>query len=404
MERQVAVTGLGIISALGAGKEKFYDGLLKGHSVFSSRTFTDERFVTLPALYGAYLGEFSAADYLGRKGLRNLSRESQLFMSAAVMACDDANCSQQTWERQSIGVCGGSVFSGYGDYAHLFADSLAYGVDSINPAQGPQTGFNAPTSQLAIHLRAEGPNITLTTGIASGLDALACAADFIIAQHASMMLAGGVEAHSFFSAQALISTYGINEKMQPPRPFDINRQGPVFGEAAAVVMLEDYAAAHTRGAPILAKVSGYGRAFHPLPVGLERAAERAIGQALREAHLNVDQIDAIIASSNGDRQFDAIEAMALYKSFGERAPVYAVKGAIGECLGASGTLQVAAALLCINQKTIPKTLGCNQRDPALPALSITTETMSLDARHILVHCIDPGGYATTLILSGPERY
>lgn len=384
------------------GTEKFFAGLTAGESVFSTRKFSDEHSITLPALYAAYLEDFSAADYLGRKGLRNLSRESKLFMSAAMMACEDANLSPQLWERQRVGVCCGSVFSGYDDYVRLFTDGLVYGVDRINPAQGPQTGFNAPASQLAIHVGAEGPNITVTTGIASGLDALAYGSDLIEGQHADILLAGGVEAYSFFSARALVSSYRMSDDSQPPKPFDLKRRGTVYGEAASIIALEGYEHARARGAKVLAEVSGYGRAFNPPQAGLEAAAGRAIREAMTYAGVDASDLDVIVASGSGDRQLDAAEASVLYEIFADRTPVYGLKGSTGECLGASGALQVAAALLCIGKKIIPKTVGYSLRDPTLPPLSITSEARPARVGHVLVHSLDPGGYATALILRAPE--
>jgi 3-oxoacyl-[acyl-carrier-protein] synthase II len=399
MVRQVAITGVGVISSLGTGERDFFRGLIAGSTSFCDQDFTDERFASSLSLHAAYVQEFSAAEHLGRKGLRNLSRESQLFMSAAMLASADAKCLPQSWERPLVGICCGSVFSGYENFVGLFADSLAYGIDRINPAQGPQTGFNAPASQLAIFTGAEGPNVTVTTGIASGLDALIEASDLIISEHADMMLAGGVEAYAFFSAQVLNSLYGPRNSARALRPFDIDRQGTVFGEAGAVLVLEDSARARARGARIRAIVRGYGCAFRPPTAGLALAAAKAIRQALLEAHLEPSEIDLVIASSNGERQLDAAEAMALHGVFGASVPVYAMKGATGECLGGSGGLQAAAALLCIEKKVVPKTIGYCRRDPVLPPLSVTSEISPNAARHIMIHCLDPGGYSTALILS-----
>ncbi len=394
---------MGIISSLGTGKDKFFRSLLGGTPAFCERNFEDEQFASVPGFYAAYLNEFSAADHLGRKGLRNLSRESQVFMSAGMLAIADAQASPQCWERESVGICCGSVFSGYEDFVRLFADSLAHGIDRINPAQGPQTGFNAPASQLAIFAGAEGPNVTVTSGIASGLDALSQASDLLMSEHASMMLAGGVEAYAFFSAHVLGSARAPGENARALRPFDIERQGTVFGEAAAVLVLEELAHARARGAPILAIVSGYGRAFRPPAAGLELAAGKAIRHALEEARLEPSQIDVVCASGNGERQLDAAEAKALFEVFGDSVPVYAVKGVTGECLGASGALQTAAALLCIEKHVVPKTIGYRRRDPALPLLPVTNEITAVKARHVMIDSLDPAGYSTALVLSTAKR-
>jgi 3-oxoacyl-[acyl-carrier-protein] synthase II len=402
---RAVITGMGVMSSPGIGKDVLFDSLTHGRDAFSYRAFDDpERFPTLPKFYVGMVEEFSASSFLGRKGVRALNRESQIFMSAAIMACQDAGLNMQLWDRQSVGVIAATSSAGMNDYAQMFTDAFIYGVDRINPAQGPQTGFNAPASQLAIHVGAEGPNITLTTGSTSGLNAIAQSVEYIHGKRAAIILTGGIETLSFFTAYAIASSGGLHPEPAPPKPFDMERKGPVFAEAGVVLVLEEDERARLRGAQILAEISGTADAFEPVPskARMESASRRAISEALRSASLEPDEIDVIIASANGDPIGDAAEANALAGVFGNCIPVHAIKGVVGECIGASGGLQVAAAIFCISQQMIPPTHGFNTPDPKLPVLNIVRQPLYKKVRRVLVNSLDANGQAASLVLEAPE--
>lgn len=403
MTKKIVITGIGIISPIGLEPEVFFNNLIIQNSAFSARTFVENNLPNIPDFYGSFLKEFSSSNYLEGKGLRTLNYESQLFMSAAVNAFRQANLNRNLL-KERMGVCCASIFAGYNDYAKLFVDGMSEGLNRINPAQGPQTGFNAPASQLAIYLDAQGPNMTITSGLASGLDAVAVAADFIVENRADVILVGGVDCLSYFSAHALLSRYKMECTAQPPKPFDSARQHTVFGEAACTFVIENYNYAVARKAPILAEVCSYGRAYqYPLSSSdLKSVAERAIQQALTESRVSPVEIDAVFASANGNYHLDAAEANALYSVFGNQTPVYSLKGVTGECLGASGAIQAAAAILSMNKRIIPKTFGYDNPDTSLPLISISTETATASLRQVLVNCLDETGYATALILRIPD--
>lgn len=405
MTNRVVITGIGTISSLGIGNKALYTGMVEGRTAFSDRSFNDpERFPLLPRVLIGAIENFSAADFLGRKGIRALNRESRVFMTAAVMACKDAGLDQSSWGRKSVGVFCGSCFAGLQDYVEMFTDGLAHGVDRISPSQGPQTGFNSPPSQLAIYVGAEGPNLTVSNGATSSVDAIAYGSHFIREKRALALLVGGVETLSFFAVYALASTGCLGNELVGPRPFDHDRKGPVYAEAGVVLVLEDYDQAHRRGARVLVEICGAGSAFEPdqSAPALEQASKRAITEALDSADIDPERINVIFASANGHTVGDAAEVHALHHVFGEAVPVYAVKGVTGECLGASGALQVAAASFCMNEHVIPATKGFVTPDPDLPPLHITREYISSNASVALVHSIDTSGHATSLVLRAQQ--
>lgn len=406
MTRRVVITGAGVISCLGIGKEAFYSGLVEGRHAFSLRSFNDpERFLPIAPLYGGFIEDFLTNTYLGNKGVRTLSRESQIFLSAAVIACHDAGLDLKAQDKKSVGIFTGTTSAGLNDYVQMFTDSFIHGVGRINPAQGPQTGFNAPASQLSIYFGIQGPNLTMNTGRASGIDVLSYSADHIRDSRVDVVLAGGIETLSYFAVYAHMSSVGGDCPQEPPRPFDAERKGAVLAEAGVVLIVEDYARANSRGAHILAEILGAGSAFQPdvFGDGLETASRRAILQSLDCAAVDRSEIDVIFASGSGDRICDAAEMKALWSVFGDSVPVYAVKGSVGECLGASGVIQVAAALLSLEEGVIPVTRGYTAPDQNLPSLNITKQLIKANPRRVLVNGLDPGGQAASMVLSVAEQ-
>ena len=251
---------------------------------------------------------------------------------------------------------------------------------------------------------AEGPNLTVSNGATSSVDAIAYGSHFIREKRALALLVGGVETLSFFAVYALASTGCLGNELVGPRPFDHDRKGPVYAEAGVVLVLEDYDQAHRRGARVLVEICGAGSAFEPdqSAPALEQASKRAITEALDSADIDPERINVIFASANGHTVGDAAEVHALHHVFGEAVPVYAVKGVTGECLGASGALQVAAASFCMNEHVIPATKGFVTPDPDLPPLHITREYISSNASVALVHSIDTSGHATSLVLRAQQ--
>lgn len=382
----VAITGVATLSSLG---EDFAGALLKGRTAFSRREIASRAFPGPTSLYAAHLEELPARELLGKKGLRSLSRESTALMCAAVLACRDAGIDPASWSREEVGVFAATVLGGLDDYVTILSDALHEGTDHVNPARGPQTGLNAPASQLAIRLGAEGPNMTFSTGATSGAEAIAHAVESLDLGRGRRVLAGGVDTWSALAARALCG--GVAGPDEPPRPFDRDRTGTVYGEAAVMLVLESGGAG-----PV---VRGAGRGFDPRPGGRADAARRALTGALAEAGLDAGDVDAVVASASGDESLDADEAKALADVIGEDAPVYAPKGSVGECLGASGGLQAAAAALILGSGIVPATPNFSVLDSEGPRIGVATSPVRVDARNVLVHALDAGGQAVALVIA-----
>ncbi|MFI0859356.1 beta-ketoacyl synthase N-terminal-like domain-containing protein [Streptomyces smyrnaeus] len=363
--REVVVTGVGALTSAGVGHEVLRQRAVGG----ASARHEVER--TLPAPPGqpatppvrvAALPPYDPAEHLGKKGIRTLSAESKAFGVAAVHACRHAGL-PVSWEQDpSVGIAAGTTSGGLEDYAALFAARLARGVRGVNPAQGPQTGLNAPASAVSILTGAAGPNLTVSTGRAASLDALAAAARAIDSGAATTMLAGGVQLLGYAELTARRrAAPGPGPGPEPGCGFET-----VAGEAAVVLVLEDAAAARARGARPLARLLGAGSAFGPPAT---RPGQRAAHAALGEAGLA--------------RTTPTAPTTPTVPAY----PVPAVDAAFGDCAGATGAVQAALTVLGLHHRTLPDDT----------ALVLTTNSAD-PAEHA-----GPGSCATALVLgtSGP---
>jgi 3-oxoacyl-(acyl-carrier-protein) synthase len=398
---RVVVTGVGVISAAGVSRTPSLRLLSTASAQFTFRTFrARDGFPELGTVYGAHIGDFPVTEFLGTRGVRTLNRESRILMSAAVLACRDAGLDLEQLSGESVGVAAGTSFSGLNDYMELFIDGLTLGADRVNPSQGPQTGYNAPPSQLSIFLKASGPNLTISSGYASGIDATSYGAHFIRHARTRVVLAGGVETLSYFTIYAERMADDGFGRVRSLRPYDRRRTGTIPGEAAGILVLEDAKSAEGREVSPLAEVVGAGSAFASAKpgAGSEEAARRAIEQALAASKCDPSDIDAVVASGNGSPGLDATEARALYGVFGEGVDVCSVKGAVGESRAASGAVQAAVAALALKEGLLPPTIGFEELDSHLPPLRITKEAVDRPLRRIMVHSLDPAGYAAAIVL------
>ncbi|MGI5347110.1 beta-ketoacyl synthase N-terminal-like domain-containing protein [Streptomyces sp. CA-250714] len=377
----VVVTGIGALTSAGLGHEVLRQRAAEGAPA------RRDAVRTLPAPPGqpqaapvrlAALPPYDPAEHLGRRGLRTLSAESKAFGVAAVNACRHAGL-PGSWEQEpSVGVAAGTTSGGLEDYAALFATRLARGVRGVNPAQGPQTGLNAPASAVSILTGAAGPNLTLSTGRAAALDALAAAARAIASGAATTMLAGGVQ---LFGHAELTARRRAGQELGPggPGAEDGAGFGTVAGEAAVVLVLEDAQVARARGARPLARVLGAGSAFGPAAT---RPGQRAAHAALDEA--------GVAHTAPGAPTPPVF-------------PAPAVDAAFGDCAGATGAVQAALTVLGLHHGAMPDdTALVLTVEPAPtpeptasrePAASPQAPTAPRPATHT-----EPGGYAAALVL------
>lgn len=397
-QKRVMITGLGIISPNGIGKDAFSEAIFQGISGIRPVSLFDTD--GLAAKTSGEIKDFKPEEFLGAKGLRLLDRSTKLVNSAAKLALDDAGLEISDENNQQAGVVIGNTLGSLRSIMDFDKAALEDGARYVNPGLFPNTVINSPASQISIRFNIKGFNATIATGFCAGLDAISYAADFIRFGRARQVLAGAVEEMclqtflGFYKGGFLAGSRG--EELSCP--FDKRRNGIVFGEGSAVLILEDWESALGRKANIYAEVLGSGMSFNKQPVGLKKAMQLA----LEKAGANPQDMDYICAGANSSVKGDWQETAAIKEVFSEspgRPRVSSIKSMIGESFSASGALQVAAAVCAIKRQMIPPTINYHQKDSRCDLNYVVNEALSCRVNKVLINTFGPNGCNSSLIIA-----
>ncbi|MEM8930162.1 MAG: beta-ketoacyl-[acyl-carrier-protein] synthase family protein [Acidobacteriota bacterium] len=360
---RVVVTGIGLVTPVGTGREAVWSALLDGvDGIVDVESFDTSNHA---AHRGGEIHGFDPAPWCRRLEPQRLGRASQLALCAGRQALDEADLLGRV-AAERIGVAMGTT-SGEPGVIETFDDR--YLADQLDAVGGELIGFY-PCHVIAAHLAEEfdlaGPNAMLPAACAAGNYAIAYAVDALREGRADAMLAGGADAFSRITYTGFARLGAIApERCQP---FDKNRRGMMPGEAGAVLVLERYDDARRRGATIYAEVAGYGlscdahhmTAAHPDGDG----AARAMRRALEHAGLDTDTVDYVSAHGTGTPTNDKLETRALQQLFGDRrVPVSSIKSMIGHTMGAASAVEAAVCSLAVARGQVPPTIHFEDADP-----------------------------------------
>jgi 3-oxoacyl-[acyl-carrier-protein] synthase II len=400
LSHRIVVTGTGVVSCIGAGTEEFEKSLYEGVTGIGTRTLFPD---TVPEGPAGEVRNFTPQQWLGNKGLRVLDRSARLLSVAAAIALKESGLAQPEGSEgdPGLGLVCGTTFGSVHSIAAFDWSGLCDGPNLVNPMEFPNTVINSPAGQAAIKHKLRGVNSTISAGLASGLYAIHYATEFLRFGRATALLAGGVEElaeESYLSFQRA----GWMSVAGALRPFAPDRDGTVVGEGSALWMLETEEHARNRGAVPHLEVCGFGSAhdaqslesYNPRAEG----SESAIQIALESAGIEPKDVGGIIASANGSRGADAMEARALGAVFGGRLPaipICAPKAAFGEALGASGALLAVTAGIAAQRGEVPPTAGYRMSDGNL---CLSAGVQPLAGSHVLVNCFGCDGNNTALVL------
>ena len=401
MRKKIAITGLGVISPIGTGKDDFWAGLREGRTGFREITLFD----TSPFAVKV-AGEISGFDplaYLGKKGVRELDRSTRLICSAAKLALDDARLVITDDNSNPVGISIGATFGSLHSISQFDRVGLTEGPRFVNPSHFPNTVINSPASQVSIRFGIKGFNTTISNGFCASLDSLIYACDFLRLNRADAVLAGGVEelCEETFQGFYLLGCLSGSDGSEPVCcPFDARRNGVTLSEGASVLVLEDLDAARKRRADILAVVLGYGSTFD-LAEEEGEGLHRAVTAALADSGCSIHDIDYISSCANASRDIDRMETKAIKGVFGEasrKIPASSIKSMIGESFSASGSMSLASAVGVIRDGIIPPTVNYQERDPECDLDYVPNDARVKQVERVLVTASDPYGQNSAVIL------
>ncbi|MEU4949826.1 beta-ketoacyl-[acyl-carrier-protein] synthase family protein [Streptomyces lavendulae] len=404
--RQVAVTGLGLVTSAGNSIPTVWETICAGRSVATR----DPALADLPVDFSCQVSDFDAATELGARTSRRLDRFGHLGLAAARRAIGDAGLSPDGWLAERVGVVLGVSSNSLERYGREFSMLGGGRTGAVSPLALPRSIPSLLAGEVAIDLGARGPNFVVTSACASGTTAIGVARDLIRSGTCDIVLTGGSEsprapmnATCFTQMKALAR--GNSRPELASRPFDVSRDGLVLGEGAAVLVLESATYAHARGARVRAYVRGYGAsadAHHPTaPHPGGRGAEQALRSALADAGCAPGDVDHVSAHGTGTLLGDAVEADALLRVFGTPPPVTAVKSVIGHAMGAAGAIAAAVTVLAMEHQTVPPTANLVKQEPGRELDIPTGLPRRVPMEAAVVNAFGFGGQNAVLLLTMP---
>jgi 3-oxoacyl-[acyl-carrier-protein] synthase II len=405
--RRAVITGVGLVTPLGTGRERSWANLLEGKS--GIRRFEHFDASRLKTQFGGEVPDFDPSPHFDKPTLRRTDRYSQLAVAASAEAVEDSGLGLPLSDPRKLGVVLGVALGGLSSLEQHHKDLLGKGPDRMSPYMVPMMLANTAPGLLGIRHYARGPNYTVTSACASGAQAIGESLELIRRGVCDAVITGGVESTltelcvSGFCAMRALSTRN-GEPARASRPFSLSRDGFVIAEGAGIVVVEELEHARARGATIYAEVAGYGAsgdAHHltaPHPEGEGMAL--AMQGALSSAGLTPADVDHVNCHATSTPAGDSGEVMALRRVFGSHAEslsLTALKSMIGHTLGAAGGIETAVLALSIQRGLITPTINQDDPDPAC-ALNVVTTAREQHVRAALKNSFGFGGTNTSLLL------
>ncbi|QDQ09368.1 beta-ketoacyl-[acyl-carrier-protein] synthase family protein [Streptomyces spectabilis] len=400
----VAVTGVGLVTAGGIGADATWDLLLTGEPTAA----VDAELQGLPVDFSCRVPGFDADELLGRRTAWRQDRFTHFGLVAAREALAQSGLDPTTWDGARVGIVVGNALGGTKLFEEARSTLMTEGPLHVPPMLIPQMGQSSLGGFLAIDCAATGPNLTTVTACASGATAIGTARELLRSRVCDVVLTGGTEAAISPTIIAGFHQIGaLSRRVEDPaaasRPFDVGRDGFVAAEGAGMLVLERPADATARGARPLALLSGYGAsadAHHPTaPQPGGAGVERAVRAALADAGLSPRDIDHINAHGTSTPLNDVAEAQLVRRVFGDRPAVTAVKGSLGHTLGAAGAIEAVCTVLSVRRGVVPPTANCESQDPRVELDIVTKVPRALPVRAAVSNSFGFGGLNAVLVVT-----
>lgn len=414
MERRVVITGLGVVSPVGNGKEEFWNNLLAGKPGVGPITQFDA--TDFPVKIAGEVKDFDPVALAGdRKTVRHMDRYTQFAVAAAKMAVADAKLDMTKEDPDMAGTLIGTGIGGI----HVMEDTILQiekrGPEKVNPFAIPMMIANMASGQVSITLGLRGPVLTDVTACASGTNSIGLAARLIKYGDADIMIAGGAEAAVSKAPMAgFAAMKALSSRDCPPEeascPFDAGRDGFVLGEGSGVLVLEEIEHAKRRGAHIYAELAGYGSngdAYHitaPRPGG--ELAYLCMEKALKDAHTKPEEVDYINAHGTSTHLNDLNETSAIKALLGKHAyeiPVNSTKSMTGHLLGAAGAIEAVVCALSIENNKVHPTINLKERDPECDLDYVTEGARDVKINVAMSNSFGFGGHNAVIVMRRYEE-
>lgn len=407
-KKRVVITGLGCVSPVGTGKEKFWNNIKAGVCGIGKVTnFDASEYQTQIA---GEVKDFNAEDFIGKKELKRMDRFTHFAVAASKMAVEDSGLDTDSVDKNRMGVIIGTGIGGVETIEKQHKILLEKGNRRVSPFFVPMMIGNMAAGQVSIEFGAKGPNTNVCTACASGTHSIGDAFKIIQRGDADIMISGGSEAavtglaFSGFCNMKAMSTRN-DDPEHASRPFDKDRDGFVMGEGCGILILEELEHAKARGAKIYGEMVGYGLtadAYHmTTPAENGEGAARSMQMAIDDAGISPSEIDYINAHGTSTYYNDLYETMAIKSVFGEDAyklSVSSTKSMTGHLLGASGAIEAVICALSVSEDFVPPTINLCEAGEGLDLDYTPNVGKEKKINYALSNSLGFGGHNATIVI------
>jgi len=400
--QRVVVTGIGVVTPLGIGREEFGRRLFSGETAIKEiKSFDTSK---LSSHLGAEVTNFNPRDFISVKNMRRMDKTSLMAAASARLAMEDAGLQITEANRDRVGIVLGTAFGATDITAQFLTTLFNEGPSSVNPILVPNTVMNAAAGHTSIELGFRGVNTTVTHFAVSAETAIAYAVAEIRRGTADFIFAGGADILSEFYYKSLTKFHSLSPQKGGKefcRPFDKDRNGMIVGEGCGIICLESLQSAIVRGRKPYCEIKGTGMGSSPTkPTAWPQNTDGiklTLGRALKNADSSINDIQAISAAANGDKILDAVEAEAYAEIFdsSEKKPlITSLKGAVGESFS-SGGIRACALALSMEKNILPPAVGLT--NPLQPLEFVIGEKKEMEINNAALAGISFGGTYAYLI-------
>jgi 3-oxoacyl-[acyl-carrier-protein] synthase II len=407
--RRVVVTGMGMVTSVGHTVAATWESILAGKSGAAPiETFDVSAYSTQ---FSASVRDFDVTAYLAAKDARKMDVFVQYGMAAGIQAMQDSGFEITDANAPRVGCAIGSGIGGIGQIEKNTEIVSASGPRRISPFFVPGSIINMIAGNLSVRYNMQGPNLAVVTACTTGTHNIGLGARLIAQGDADVMLVGGAEMATTpvglggFAAARALSTRNEDPEAAS-RPWDKDRDGFVLGDGAGVMLLEEYAAARSRGANIYAELTGFGMsgdAYHmTLPPEDGRGAAASMSNAISDSGLAIDKINYINAHGTSTNAGDVAESRAVETVLGSAAGQVAVsstKSMIGHLLGAAGAVEAIFSVLAIRDQVAPPTINLDNPDEGCNLNYVPHTAQDREIHSVLTNSFGFGGTNGSLVFS-----
>lgn len=410
--KRIVITGLGCITPIGIGKDKFWEAAKAGKSGVGPITRFDT--IDFTTKIAAEVKDFDPKDYLDRKEARRMDRFTQYSVVAAKLAIEDGEIDLESLNKDRIGVILGTGIGGVETLESEHEKLMKRGPNRVSPLFIPMMISNMGAAQVSMNLGVKGSSMTITTACASATHAIGESFRMIEKGDMDMIITGGAESSitplsvaGFCSMKALSTNNENPEKAS--RPFDKERDGFIMGEGSGVIVLEELEHAIKRGATIYGEIVGYGStsdAYHiTQPDPEAKGSTNAMLLALEERNVDYKDVGYINAHGTSTYFNDKLETMAIKNVFKEGAKdinISSTKSMTGHLLGAAGGIEAIITTLALKDGVIPPTINYDYPDEECDLNYTPNKSVNRDIKYALSNSLGFGGHNASLLFKKYE--